>query len=135
MQESEDLLVAFLRAMGAASLCALIFVPFPYRWMDAVHRRLGMGKLPDAPVVMYLARSTSIFYGIFGALLWMISFDVHHHRDLLVFVAGTYLFMGLALTVVDWVESMPRFWKLGEGPIVFALGLLTLWLTLSLGPD
>ena len=29
----------------------------PYSWMDAIHQGLGMGKLPDAPIVGYLVRS------------------------------------------------------------------------------
>ena len=134
MQESEYLLVMFLRVAGAASLCGLIFVPFPYRWMDAVHRWLGMGPLPNAPIVLYLARSTSLFYAIIGALMWLVSFDVHRYHDVVLFVAGTYVFMGVTLTVVDWVDGMPRFWKLGEGPIVVSLGLLMLGLALRLTP-
>ena len=134
MQESEYLLIMFLRVAGAVSLCALIFVPFPYRWMDSVHRGLGMGPLPDAPIVLYLARSTSLFYAIIGALMWLVSSDIHRYHDVVLFVAGTYVFMGVTLTVVDWVEGMPRFWKLGEGPIVVALGLLMLQLALGITP-
>lgn len=134
MQDSEYLLDMFLRIAGAASLCALIFVPVPYRWMDSLHRWLGMGPLPDAPIVLYLARSTSAFYAIIGALMWLVASDVHRYHDVVLFVAGTYVFMGVTLTVVDWVEGMPRFWKLGEGPIVVALGLLMLQLALGLSP-
>jgi len=70
---SEQVLKLFLRLIGSAALLALIFVAAPHAWMDAIHAQMGMGQLPDAPVVGYLARSTSAFYALLGGLLWVVS--------------------------------------------------------------
>ena len=59
----------FLRVVGTVALLAVVAVVMPYSWMDAVHQRLGMGKLPPEPIVGYLARSTSAFYAMLGGLL------------------------------------------------------------------
>ena len=44
--------------------------------MVAMHADLGLGRLPDAPIVGYLARSTSAFYAIEGGLFWVVSIDL-----------------------------------------------------------
>jgi hypothetical protein len=59
------LLRYFLRIPGLFGLDA-VFVPLS--WMDATHRWLGLGEMPTAPVVEYLARSVSAFYAVLGAL-------------------------------------------------------------------
>ena len=38
-------------------------------WIAASHEWLGMGDYPDRPIVDYLARSLSLFYGLVGLLL------------------------------------------------------------------
>jgi len=46
-----------LQAFGAVTAIALVMMPGS--WMAAVHEWLGMGVLPDKPVVEYLAPPTS----------------------------------------------------------------------------
>ena len=88
----------FLRIMGTAALFAVTAVVMPYSWMNAIHESLGLGLLPSEPIVGYLARSTSAFYAIFGA----------------------------ALFVVDLLEGLPLYWSLTEGPLNAAFGILIL---------
>ena len=133
--DHERLLRVWLRIVGGASLLALIFVFFPYSGMDAIHRALGMGELPNQPVVLYLARSTSAFYALMGGLMWVLSFDVRRHRTVLVYLGAVLTAFGIVLTVVDWVEGMPAFWKLGEGPLNIVIALVILRLSLGLGDD
>ena len=126
---SEQIFKLILRIMGCISLSALIFVVAPDAWMESIHESLGMGQLPDQPVVGYLARSTSAFYALLGGLLWVVSFDLGRHRQVLIFLGVAIAVFGVVLLGVDWWEGMPTFWVLGEGPFVIAFGLFVLWFT------
>ena len=126
---SEGTLKLALRIIGSSSLLALIFVAVPYSWMDSIHADLGMGKMPDAPVVGYLARSTSAFYALLGGLLWVVSFDLQRHRRVLIYLGAASAFFGAVLLAVDLLEGMPRFWTVWEGPFVMAFGLVILTLS------
>ena len=121
---SDQTLKLILRLMGSSSLFALIFVAAPNSWMESIHSTLGMGQLPDTPVVGYLARSTSAFYALLGGLFWVISFDLDRHRLVLSYLGAALTSFGVMLLVVDWVEGMPSFWTIWEGPFVIGFGLV-----------
>ncbi len=124
----EKVLRIFLRILGGLSLLAVFFVAVPYSWMNAIHAWLGMGQLPDEPIVGYLARSTSAFYALLGGMLWVISFDIGRHHLVLAYLGAAVTLFGAALLVVDWCEGLPLFWKVWEGPIVMAFGMAMLFL-------
>jgi hypothetical protein len=117
----------FLRISGSVSGLALFAVVMPYSWMNTIHQWLGMGRLPDEPIVGYLARSTSAFYALLGGLLWTVSFHLHRNRLVLQYLGVAIIFLGIAIFVVDLVEGMPLFWKICEGPINIAFGIVLLW--------
>jgi hypothetical protein len=119
-----DLLKLLLRVVGSASLLAIFAVVIPYDWMDWTHRWLGMGELPDAPIVGYLARSTSAFYAILGGLLWLVSFDLPRHRTVLMYLGAALAILGVTLFVVDIAEGMPSFWTTVEGPADILFGAI-----------
>ncbi len=98
----------------------------PYSWMNAVHEFLGMGTLPDEPIVGYLARSTSAFYAALGAIAWVVSFDLRRYRPLVTGLGVAFLAFGAMLLAVDWIEGLPLWWKVVEGPLVMGFGVLTL---------
>ena len=75
----------------------------PYSWMNAIHSRLGMGELPSAPVVGYLARSTSAFYAIIGGLAWLISYDLRRYASLTLYLGIVFVCMGIILFGVDLI--------------------------------
>ncbi len=128
MTGREKLFQALLRIIGTSSLFSIFAVMMPYDWMNAVHQWLGMGTLPNDPIVGYLARSLSAFYALLGGLLWVLSFDLRRYRTVLRYLGwGTFLF-GLTLLVVDSVEHLPRFWRIGEGIFDAVFGLVILWL-------
>ncbi len=131
---SERVLRLILRLMGSSSLLAVIFVAAPYAWMDSIHSALGMGQLPDAPVVGYLARSTSAFYALLGGLLWVVSFDLRRHRRVLIYLGAAITLLGAVLLVVDWSEGMPSFWTIWEGPFVMVFGIAILSLSRGVEP-
>ena len=117
-----------LRLLGTAAGLAVFAVVMPRAWMDGIHQWLGLGKLPEAPIVGYLARSTSAFYALLGGLLWVISFDLRRHRAVLCYLGVAVMVFGLTIYVVDWLEGLPGFWTFWEGPIDFLYGLAILWL-------
>jgi hypothetical protein len=129
MTKQERLFKLFLRVIGTAALFALIAVVMPYSWMNAIHQWLGLGQLPAEPIVGYLARSTSAFYAMLGALLWVVSFDLVRHRLILRFLGGAIIVFGGMLLIVDFVEGMPLWWSLWEGPINMAFGTIILILS------
>lgn len=124
----QNALQLLLRVFGSSSLLATIFVAAPHAWMRDIHAALGMGDLPDAPVVWYLARSTSALYALLGGLLWVISGDVARHRAVVVYLGGAFVAFGLALFAIDSLEGLPFFWRVWEGPFVASIGLLILFL-------
>jgi hypothetical protein len=132
---SEPALKLILRLLGSSSLFALIFVAAPYAWMDSIHSSLGMGQLPDEPVVGYLARSTSALYALLGGLLWVVSFDLRRHRQVLIYLGAAVTAFGAVLLVVDWWEGMPLSWTIWEGPFTFACGLAVLFLSRRIRPS
>ncbi|MCB0315506.1 MAG: hypothetical protein KDH84_20010, partial [Calditrichaeota bacterium] len=92
---NEQALRFILRMIGGASLFALIFIFVPYEWMNEIHHGIGLGELPEAPVVGYLARSVSAFYALFGGLFLLLSLDVKRHRELISAVGLGTAFLGL----------------------------------------
>jgi hypothetical protein len=129
MTKQERLFKLFLRVIGTAALFALVAVVMPYSWMNAIHQWLGLGQLPAEPIVGYLARSTSAFYALLGALLWVVSFDLVRHRLILRFLGVAIIVFGVMLLIVDFIEGMPLWWSLWEGPINMALGTIILILS------
>ena len=128
-EQATSALKLLLRVIGSSSLLALIFVAAPESWMVAIHAELALGPLPDAPIVGYLARSTSAFYAIEGGLFWVLSFDPVRHRPVLRYLGATTALFGLVLLTVDWLEGLPLSWTLWEGPFVGLFGLAVLWLS------
>ena len=114
----------FLRIVGGVSLFAVFFTIIPYSWMNVIHEWLGMGQLPDTPVVGYLARSTSAFYAMMGGLLWIVSFDLYRYRLVLIYLGVAFSLFGLLLIFVNWMEGMPLFWSVFEGPFDIIFGLI-----------
>jgi hypothetical protein len=131
---SESVLRAILRITGSSSLLAVLFVAAPYDSMDYIHLSLGMGTLPDSPVVGYLARSTSAFYAMLGGLFWVVSFDLRRYRPVVIYLGAAIGLFGVVLLAVDWAEGMPRFWTVWEGPFVALFGLATLVLSRRIAP-
>jgi len=132
MTKPEWFLKLAIRILGTGSATAAFFVAVPYAWMNAIHQWLGLGTLPDAPVVGYLARSTSAFYALLGGLLWVVSFDVRRHLLVLRYLGAAIVVFGVTLFAVDWVEGLPSFWRWWEGAIDIGYGIAILWLSLCI---
>src|SRR6059036_1435454 len=87
MQRIENYLKVRLQAFGAVTALALVPFVMPRSWMAAVHEWLGMGMLPDRPVVEYLARTTSALYGYLGGLYLVLATDVRRYARVITYCA------------------------------------------------
>ena len=120
-------LTIYLRLVGTVAGLAAICAVMPLSWMDAIHRAIGMGALPDGPIVEYLARSTSALYALMGALFWMVSFDLVRYHLLVRRLGMAVIALGILLLWTDIMAGMPWFWQAIEGPANIVLGTIILW--------
>lgn len=102
--------------------------------MVAIHEHLEIGGLPAEPIVGYLARTASLFYGFCGVLLLYLANDVVRHRDVIRFLAGCGLIAGVLIVLIDVAEGMPFWWILLEGPCCSLLAAVIGWLARSSPP-
>jgi hypothetical protein len=122
------LLVFLLRLSGIFTSLAFLAMLLPVDWMDSIHRSMGLGELPRAPVVDYLARSIAALYGFHGALLLLISTDPVKYRTIVWFVAILNIVFGVMLLVIDLHAGMPMSWTAFEGPSLVVFGIVIAWL-------
>jgi hypothetical protein len=116
--------------VGGVELCAIPFILIPVPWMDAVHDRVrGLGPLPQAPVVEYMARSLSALYAVHGAVVFRLSFDIARFRPLVGFLGGVHVALGVVVLGIDLAAGVPTWWVAGEGPGIAVGGVLLLILT------
>ncbi len=128
MNRSEKTLVVLLRVAAVILLSALAPALMPFAWMKEIHRWLGMGELPDGPIMDYLTRSLSAMYAFHGVLISYLSQDVRRFLPVVKFMAGLGVAFGVGMFALDAAVDMPVFWTLSEGPFIIVLGGLMLWL-------
>ena len=107
MSRSETLLKLLLRVAGAVSLLAVVAVVMPRKWMAVGHDWLGLGALPEGPIVEYLARSLSALYATLGGLMLLVAADVRRHAAVITYLAGTHLALAGVVLVTDISVGMP----------------------------
>jgi len=118
----------FLRVFSLAPMAAIFAAVLPLDTMDQIHQAIGLGPMPRGPIVEYLARSTSMFYALHGALLWYIASDLRRYRDFFRFYLWISLLFAVGLFLTDLSAGLPPRWALVEGPLVAAFVGLVLWL-------
>jgi hypothetical protein len=96
--------------------------------MAATHRWLGLGELPVAPIMEYLARSVSAFYVLFGAVCLVMASDLERYRPLVRFLAVAVILLSIVFTGVDLAAGMPWWWTAFEGPPGIGVGALLFFL-------
>jgi hypothetical protein len=131
---ARSLLVFLLRLGGTMTLLAFPMMLLPDESMAAIHRWLGMGELPRAPVVGYLARSVSALYGFHGVLLFIIATDPVRYRRFVVYIGWMNVTFGLMLLGIDLHAGLPGWWTAVEGPGLVVLGVVLLFLSRAIDP-
>jgi hypothetical protein len=127
-------LVVVLRVVGVVELLALVAVVMPRAWMAASHSWLGLGTLPEAPIVGYLARSTSLLYAIHGTILFFVSFDIARYWRLITLIASLAMIQGAFMLGIDLAEGMPVWWVVSDSLGVILSGAVPLALQWISGP-
>jgi hypothetical protein len=122
----ELFLVVWLRAIAAVESLAILAVFMPQAWMDACHRGLGLGALPEQPILVYLTRSLSALYAAQAGLIWLISSDVRRYGPVVLYLGFAFLIFGALVLGIDCRAGLPWFWVLGEGPVLMLIGPLIL---------
>jgi hypothetical protein len=131
MTKRDRLLAVLLLFLGVGSLFALVPVVMPFQWMVAIHRWLGLGEMPDGPVVEYLARSVSAFYALFGAVFLVAAAHLERYRPLVRFLGIALTLVGLILLGVDIAAGLPWWWSASEGPLWAGVGASMFFLACS----
>lgn len=126
MTPEERRVALVLRILGVVDLCALAAVLMPHSVMQQISLAIGVGELPRAPIVGYLARSASLMYALHGAGVLYVSCDVARYAGLIRWLARLAIVHGMALAAIDYLENLPAWWQLIEGPIYAVTGLTVL---------
>ena len=130
---NEQILKIILRISGILLITAFGAVLLPYEKMDQIHRQLGLGSLPQAPILDYLARSVSMFYGIHGVIVLYISFDLTRYIPILKLLCYLGFAFGITLFFIDINAPMPVQWAFTEGPFVILLNTVIYVLAIQVG--
>jgi hypothetical protein len=118
----------FLRVFSLVPMTAVFAAMLPVEIMGRIHQSIGLGRMPEDPIVVYLARSTSLFYAVHGILLWYIASDLRRYGDFFRFYLRLSLLFAAGLLLTDISAGLPRHWVLAEGPAVAAFLLIIMWL-------
>lgn len=108
--DRQRLLVWLLRLAGLVEIFAFVAVVMPRSWMETSHAWLGMGEMPDGPLVMFMIRQASYVYGAHGVSLWVIASDVVRLRPLVVFNGFSFLIAAPVFFLIDRINGMPLWW-------------------------
>lgn len=116
----------YLTLVGVLDAFALGAILLPQTQMAAVHATLGIGELPDAPIVGYLARTASLFYGMIGVILLIAARDLDRYLETVRLLARCGVAAGGVILLIDVAERLPWWWIALEGPCCSGIALVGL---------
>lgn len=125
---SERLLSLILRLSGTIEMLAFFSVVMPRSWMEASHSWLGMGVMPEGPLMMFMIRQASYAYGMHGVSLWLLASDVKRYRTLILLNGISFLIAAVVFAVIDYTAGMPHWWTIGDVIGCGGFGAAVLWL-------
>ena len=111
-----------------SQVIALFPFVMPLSWMAFIHEWLGMGVLPDKPVVEYLARTTSALFGFLGGLYLVLATDVRRYARVITYSAMATLVLPAVNTPLCLRAGMPPWWMWGDVVVCWLFGLGILFL-------
>ena len=134
MRNAERWLKLLLFLFGFPPVLAVIPFFMPTRWMAAVHQWLGMGLLPDKPIVDYLARYASAMSALYGLLLLLLITDVRRYAPVIKLQAITIMVFSGAGALLAGRAGMPMWWVIAD--VVSCWGFCggMLWLQTKIPP-
>ena len=117
-----------LRLWGAPPLLAIIAFVMPQSWMALAHAWLGMGALPDKPIVDYLARYASALSVFYGAVVLVFATDVHRYAGLITLQAILIMVFSAVGCAFGLRAGMPAWWMAADIASCWVFCGATLWL-------
>ena len=123
-KQAQKWLRLLLAVIGCGLMVATIPVFFPVSWMAGIHEWLGLGKFPEAPITIYLARSTSLLYAVHGSLMLFVSFNLERYGPLVPLFGWLHVIIGLVMLGIDLTAPMPWYWTAVEGIPIAIAGLV-----------
>ena len=127
-ETAEKLLVWILRGAGVVCVLAIAPMLMPIAWAQSAHAAIGLGELPEEPIVEYLVRGMSAMCALYGGLLLLLATDVHRYRRVITFQAGAILTAATCGTILMY--SLPVLGKfiLIDGASCWLYCVPTIWL-------
>jgi hypothetical protein len=126
---AEKILSWLMMIVGCGLMVAFFFMLIPAKWMLNIHAWLGLGDMPNGPITFYLARSTSLLYGVHGVLMFVCGRNVRKYADLVPLFGWLHVAIGATMIGVDLTAGMPWWWTTFEGAPIAATGLLMVGLS------
>lgn len=127
----EKLLVWLLRIAGATEILAFIAVVMPRSWMEIANASVGLGEMPDGPLLMFMIRQASYTYGVHGLSLWLLATDVERFRPFIIFNGIAFLIAAPVFVLIDLSSGMPLWWTVSDPLSCGLLGAALLLLSLT----
>ena len=112
-----------LRLIGLSAILAIFAVVMPFSWMRGIHECLGLGEMPEGPIVEYLARPLSALYALVGFVFWYVSYRVEENLGFVRLLGALFVVFGIVLLGIGVKSAMPLVWILLEGPPAILLGI------------
>jgi len=117
-----------LRLGGSFEILAFVAVVMPRAWMETSHTWLGLGEMPDGPIIMFMIRQASYAYGMHGVSLWIIASDVNRFRLIVRFNGISFLLAAPVFFLIDYHSGMPWYWTISDSLACAFFGAALLWL-------
>jgi hypothetical protein len=124
----QRLLSWLLRLTGAIEVLAFIAVVMPRSWMEVSHVWLGLGEMPEGPLIMFMIRQASYAYGVHGVSLWVLASDVHRFRPLVTLNGVSFLLAAPVIFLIDYTSGVPLWWTAVDTLGCAFFGAALLWL-------
>lgn len=135
MRDPKTQLSWFLFVTALIMLSAAGAIVMPYEMMRDFYANLGLGELPNIPLVGYLTRSVSALYALSGATYWFLSRDIDRYLPFLRFSVLLTAVFNVVLILIDVGVEMPLYWTLGEGGFLAAWTAAFWWLVRRVEPS
>ena len=135
MDKKDRILRVILCVIGCTGMLAYPCAFLPFQWMDEIAQWTGLAPLPPDPIVGYLARSLSFFYGMISTIVLVCSTDIDRYRKLIRIFGALAFVLGIFLLVYDATSGMPRWWTIVEGVPTMVAGGLIWWLAGGSAPQ
>lgn len=124
MTMQQKVLKAILVVSGLFLIVAFAATLLPVSSMAKAHEWLGLGEFPDRPITAYLARSTSLLYGVHGVMMFYTGLTIQQHWRFIPVFGWLHVLTGASVFLFDLFAPMPMYWLILEGPPVAMLGVL-----------